>query len=112
MTLRFGVTGAGLIGKERIRRCTQILRGATVVAKADINAESVMASSGIDGESSARLMALSGKTINDVKAGQLHGSSAWDGYAASVAADVSLKTAESGETVSVTLPERPSFYQR
>lgn len=59
MTLRFGVTGAGLIGKERIRR-----------------------------------------------------PSAWDGYAASVAADASLKTAETGETVSVTLPERHSFYQR
>ncbi|WP_367143396.1 Gfo/Idh/MocA family protein [Pantoea stewartii] len=50
--------------------------------------------------------------INDVKAGQLRGPSAWDGYAASVAADACLKAQESGETVNITLSERPSFYQR
>lgn len=50
--------------------------------------------------------------INDVKAGQLIGPSAWDGYAASVAADACMKSQESGETVAIDLPERPAFYQR
>lgn len=50
--------------------------------------------------------------INDVKVGQLRGPSAWDGYAASVAADACLKAQESGETVNIALPERPLFYQR
>ena len=50
--------------------------------------------------------------INDVKAGQLQGPSAWDGYAASVAADACLQAQESSEPVAVTLPECPAFYQR
>ncbi|MEW5290741.1 MULTISPECIES: Gfo/Idh/MocA family oxidoreductase [Erwinia] len=50
--------------------------------------------------------------INDVKAGQLHGPSAWDGFAASVAADACLKAQETGETVTITTAERPTFYQR
>ena len=39
MSLKLGVIGAGAIGKEHIRRCTQVLQGATVVAVSDINAE-------------------------------------------------------------------------
>lgn len=38
MSLKLGVIGAGAIGKEHIRRCTQVLQGATVVAVSDINA--------------------------------------------------------------------------
>ncbi|MDR8295283.1 inositol 2-dehydrogenase, partial [Klebsiella quasipneumoniae] len=37
MSLKLGVIGAGAIGKEHIRRCTQVLQGATVVAVSDIN---------------------------------------------------------------------------
>ncbi|RRZ89885.1 Gfo/Idh/MocA family protein [Erwinia sp. 198] len=50
--------------------------------------------------------------INDVTAGQLHGPSAWDGYAASVAADACLKAQESGAIESVELPPRPAFYNK
>ncbi|MGF7450110.1 Gfo/Idh/MocA family oxidoreductase, partial [Klebsiella michiganensis] len=50
--------------------------------------------------------------INDVQAGQLHGPSAWDGYAASVAADACIKAQETSEPVEVTLPECPAFYKR
>ncbi|EOS95112.1 Gfo/Idh/MocA family oxidoreductase [Erwinia tracheiphila] len=50
--------------------------------------------------------------INDVKTGQLQGPSAWDGYAASVAADACLKAQETGETIQITLPQRPAFYPR
>ncbi len=39
MSLKLGVIGAGAIGKEHIRRCTQVLQGATVVAVSDINAD-------------------------------------------------------------------------
>lgn len=39
MSLKLGVIGAGAIGKEHIRRCTQVLQGATVVAVSDINEE-------------------------------------------------------------------------
>lgn len=50
--------------------------------------------------------------INDVLAGQLHGPSAWDGYAAAVTADACVAAQLSGEIVPVTLPPRPSFYHR
>lgn len=50
--------------------------------------------------------------INDVIAGQLHGPSAWDGYAASVAADACLKAQESGAIEAVELPPRPAFYSK
>ncbi|MBV4368406.1 Gfo/Idh/MocA family oxidoreductase [Erwinia phyllosphaerae] len=50
--------------------------------------------------------------INDVTAGQLHGPSAWDGYAASVAADACLKAQESGAIEAVELPPRPAFYSK
>ncbi|WP_414147940.1 Gfo/Idh/MocA family protein [Erwinia sp. BNK-24-b] len=50
--------------------------------------------------------------INDVTAGLLHGPSAWDGYAASVAADACLKAQESGAIEAVELPPRPAFYSK
>ena len=50
--------------------------------------------------------------INDVQAGQLHGPSAWDGYAASVAADACIKAQGTSDPVEVTLPECPAFYKR
>ncbi|WP_367946385.1 Gfo/Idh/MocA family oxidoreductase, partial [Cronobacter sakazakii] len=50
--------------------------------------------------------------INDVKAGELCGPSAWDGFAASVAADACLKAQESGALETISLPERPAFYLR
>ncbi|HBV40515.1 MAG TPA: inositol 2-dehydrogenase [Erwinia sp.] len=50
--------------------------------------------------------------INDVTAGQLQGPSAWDGYAASVAADACLKAQESGAIETVELPPRPAFYNK
>ncbi|MZB29791.1 inositol 2-dehydrogenase, partial [Salmonella enterica subsp. enterica serovar Kentucky] len=43
MSLRLGVIGAGAIGKEHIRRCTQVLQGATVVAVSDINLDNARA---------------------------------------------------------------------
>lgn len=48
--------------------------------------------------------------INDATAGKLTGPSAWDGYAASVAADACLKAQESGAIEPVELPQRPAFY--
>ncbi|MCV4684618.1 inositol 2-dehydrogenase, partial [Escherichia coli] len=42
----------------------------------------------------------------------LHGPSAWDGYAASVAADACIKAQGTSEPVEVTLPECPAFYKR
>ncbi|WP_158780807.1 Gfo/Idh/MocA family protein [Pantoea sp. BAV 3049] len=50
--------------------------------------------------------------INDVTAGQLQGRSAWDGFAASVAADACLKAQESGAIEAVELPPRPAFYNK
>ncbi|MBP1038473.1 Gfo/Idh/MocA family oxidoreductase [Serratia fonticola] len=48
--------------------------------------------------------------INDVQAGNLTGPSAWDGFAAAVAADACIAAQTSGEVVPVTLPARPGFY--
>ena len=50
--------------------------------------------------------------INDATAGTLTGPSAWDGYAASVAADACLKAQESGAIEPVELPQRPAFYAK
>ena len=38
MTLRVGVIGTGMIGQDHIRRLTQVLSGARVVAVTDIDA--------------------------------------------------------------------------
>jgi myo-inositol 2-dehydrogenase/D-chiro-inositol 1-dehydrogenase len=48
--------------------------------------------------------------INDVLAGKLTGPSAWDGYAAAVAADACIAAQRSGDVVPVSLPARPGFY--
>ncbi|MCU5771249.1 Gfo/Idh/MocA family oxidoreductase [Erwiniaceae bacterium BAC15a-03b] len=50
--------------------------------------------------------------INDATAGQLQGPSAWDGYAASVAADACIKAQNSGAIEPVELPARPAFYNK
>ncbi|MGD8107383.1 Gfo/Idh/MocA family protein [Pantoea sp. FN0302] len=50
--------------------------------------------------------------INDVSSGSLTGPSAWDGYAASVAADACLKAQNSGAIEPVELPPRPAFYDK
>ncbi|RWR02382.1 inositol 2-dehydrogenase [[Pantoea] beijingensis] len=50
--------------------------------------------------------------INDATAGKLKGPSAWDGYAASVAADACLKAQNSGAVEPVNLPPRPVFYDK
>lgn len=50
--------------------------------------------------------------INDATAGKLQGPSAWDGYAASVAADACLRAQESGAIEAVELPPRPAFYNK
>ncbi|KOC88206.1 Gfo/Idh/MocA family protein [Winslowiella iniecta] len=50
--------------------------------------------------------------INDATAGQLKGPSAWDGYAASVAADACIKAQNSGAIEPVELPTRPTFYDK
>ncbi|GHK54711.1 hypothetical protein KPZU09_44470 [Klebsiella pneumoniae] len=49
MSLKLGVIGAGAIGKEHIRRCTQVLQGATVVAVFDINADNARAAVALPG---------------------------------------------------------------
>lgn len=49
MSLKLGVIGAGAIGKEHIRRCTQVLQGTTVVAVSDINADNARAAVALPG---------------------------------------------------------------
>jgi myo-inositol 2-dehydrogenase/D-chiro-inositol 1-dehydrogenase len=48
--------------------------------------------------------------IDGVRAGQINGPSAWDGFAAAVAADACVAAQQSGAIVELGLPERPSFY--
>ncbi|WP_025128156.1 Gfo/Idh/MocA family protein [Pseudomonas sp. PH1b] len=48
--------------------------------------------------------------IDSVQAGQVGGPSAWDGFAAAVAADACIQAQESGAIVPVQLPQRPAFY--
>ena len=39
MTINVGIIGVGMIGQDHIRRLTQVLPGAAVVAVSDVNAE-------------------------------------------------------------------------
>jgi len=48
--------------------------------------------------------------IDGVHADAINGPSAWDGYAAAVAADACIEAQGSGAIVSLGLPERPRFY--
>lgn len=48
--------------------------------------------------------------IDAVSAGKATGPTAWDGYAAAVAADACLDAQGSGAVVTVEMPERPGFY--
>ncbi|WP_343463664.1 Gfo/Idh/MocA family oxidoreductase [Pantoea sp.] len=48
--------------------------------------------------------------ITGALAGQISGPSAWDGYAAAVAADACLAAQNSGDIVAISMPARPAFY--
>ena len=48
--------------------------------------------------------------IDGVRAGQIGGPSAWDGYAAAVTADACIEAQNSGAIVPVSLADRPAFY--
>ncbi|MDY7559502.1 Gfo/Idh/MocA family oxidoreductase [Pseudomonas sp. CCC3.2] len=48
--------------------------------------------------------------VDSVRAGQVGGPSAWDGYAAAVTADACIEAQKSGAIVPVSLPARPAFY--
>ncbi|GBQ11431.1 Gfo/Idh/MocA family protein [Swaminathania salitolerans] len=50
--------------------------------------------------------------VDGVKAGKLNGATSWDGYCASVAADVCVKAQESGRIEPITMMDRPAFYDR
>ena len=49
--------------------------------------------------------------INGLVAGKLTGPSAWDGYAAAVAADACVKAQSTGAIEPVSMPDRPAFYR-
>ncbi|WGK59556.1 Gfo/Idh/MocA family oxidoreductase [Pantoea sp. SS70] len=48
--------------------------------------------------------------INNVLSGEMSGPSAWDGFAAAVAADACVAAQKSGDIVPVTMPAKPAFY--
>lgn len=48
--------------------------------------------------------------INNVLSGEMTGPSAWDGYAAAVAADACVAAQKSGDIVPVSMPAKPAFY--
>lgn len=50
--------------------------------------------------------------INGIRDGQLTGPSAWDGYAAAVAADACVKAQETRQVEAIGMGERPAFYPR
>jgi len=50
--------------------------------------------------------------IDGLAAGKLTGPSAWDGYAAAVAADACVKAQGSGVIETVSMADRPAFYSR
>ncbi|GAA3533646.1 Gfo/Idh/MocA family oxidoreductase [Zobellella aerophila] len=50
--------------------------------------------------------------INGIAQGRIEGPTAWDGYAAAVAADACVKAQESGQIEAVVMAERPAFYNQ
>ncbi len=48
--------------------------------------------------------------IDGVAQGELTGPSAWDGYAAAIAADACVQAQTSGTVVAIDVPSRPAFY--
>ncbi|SCK22834.1 Gfo/Idh/MocA family protein [Vogesella sp. LIG4] len=50
--------------------------------------------------------------INGVRDGALTGPSAWDGFAAAVAADACVKAQETHQVEAIAMPARPAFYPR
>ncbi|MFV0435422.1 MAG: Gfo/Idh/MocA family protein [Leucobacter sp.] len=48
--------------------------------------------------------------VDGIRAGDISGPSAWDGYAATVAVEAGVRAQATGEEVPVFLPERPEFY--
>jgi myo-inositol 2-dehydrogenase / D-chiro-inositol 1-dehydrogenase len=48
--------------------------------------------------------------IASIKDGRVTGPSAWDGYAVAVTSDATVEARRTGDTVSVQLKDRPSFY--
>lgn len=48
--------------------------------------------------------------IDNVASGEMTGPSAWDGYAAAVAADACVAAQNSGEILPVKMPPKPAFY--
>lgn len=50
--------------------------------------------------------------IEAVKAGEVWGPTAWDGYFASVTADACVEAKHSGRIVPIEIGQRPSFYDR
>lgn len=64
MTLKLGVIGTGAIGKEHIRRCTQVLQGATVVSVSDINMDNASAAVSLPGVN-AKVFSSGHDVIND-----------------------------------------------
>ncbi|MCA3867213.1 MAG: inositol 2-dehydrogenase, partial [Burkholderia sp.] len=49
--------------------------------------------------------------IDGVRQGALTGPSAWDGYAAAVAADACVRAQKSGAVEPIAMAERPAFYR-
>lgn len=51
--------------------------------------------------------------INNITSGKFtQGASAWDGYAAAVAADACVKAQQTGNVEVITMPEMPNFYKK
>ncbi len=122
--LRIGVIGCGGMGRDHIRRLTEKIQGAEVVAVSDVFEESAKKAAEICG---AKVYTDSKELINaeDVdavfivspgfahaEAGVITGPNAWDGYLAAITADALVKAQETGQIEKiVTAVEKPEFYK-